>query len=294
MRIPPLVAAAFLLASAPPAAAQSLAACGFDSTVEELVLLERLDASVRYDPEPMIAYDWRAAYDRIAVVELPAVENRYALFESDRKRRSDIAIRGTVNLKNALFDVEFLKRRSPELGVALHSGFEKVAYALYADLRPRLRREYAVRVSGHSLGAAEAIIVAMLLSRDGFRIERVLASAPPKVTDAAGWARFASLPVLRVAAPYDPVPFLPPRGPVYEDSPYIQGGGILLLLGGSRVAAVEGSYFDDLPSAMRQVVAEKRHFDVAEHLMPNYLARLFAKEGKVERVDPAEWERYAK
>jgi triacylglycerol lipase len=282
----------FLL-TASPASAVDLADYGFETSVSELLHLERLNRSVRFDAESAIRAEWKGEYDRVTAVELEAVENRYVLFENDALRRVDVAIRGTTNFKNAAFDVEFLKRRSDTLGIYLHRGFEKVAFALYADLRPRLREGYAIRVAGHSLGAAEAIIVGMLLERDGYRVERVLASAPPKVTDAEGWSRFASLPVVRMVGPYDPVPFLPPKSLMYGSDPYVQGGKLLLLLDGTRFTVISGDFFDDIPDVLRQAVAERRYFGVKDHLLAVYLLRLSPKAEGMEYVLPERWESFA-
>jgi hypothetical protein len=248
---------------------------------------------VRFDPAPRVEADWGGAYDRVAVVELASVRNRYALFENDGSRRADVAIRGTVNARNALLDVEFMKRRSDVLGIFLHSGFEKAATALYNDLRPRLKAGYRIRVAGHSLGAAEAIIVAMLLSRDGFSVDLVLASAPPKVTDAEGWKAFKDLPVVRMVGPWDPVPFLPPRSLMYGRKPYVQGGPILLLLDGACFSVIDGSYYDDMPHALREAQADGRLFEVKDHLLSAYLTRLLPKAEGAEFVNPGDWEKYA-
>ncbi len=277
----------------PASPALSLSSFGIQTTVEELIQLERLNRSVRFDSAAAIAADWEKTYDRVTVVELPSVENRYALFEDEANRRADVAIRGTANFKNAVFDLEFLKSKSAVLGISLHSGFEKVAFALYADLRPRLIKDYIIRISGHSLGAAEAIIVGMLLQVDGFDVERVVASAPPKVTDAEGWSRFSGLPLVRMVGPFDPVPFLPPQKPFYEDHPYIQGGKLLLLLDGRKFTVLDPSFYDSLPAAARQAYADGKHFDAADHLLPKYLERLLPKGEGIEFVDAAAWEAYA-
>lgn len=274
-------------------ATSAIAGLGVPTTVSELLLLEELNRSVRFDSEAEIRSEWEGSYGRIAVVELPGVDNRYALFENERLRRTDIAIRGTVNLKNAIFDLEFLKNTSGTLGIALHTGFERVAAALYADLRPRLSAGYAIRIAGHSLGAAEAIIVGMLLTNDGYRVEKILASAPPKVTDADGWSRFGSLPVIRLVCPYDPVPFLPPRDLLYKRDPYVQGGTLILLLEGAKYTLLDSSFFDDLPDEARRAFAEGRHFAAADHLLAAYLARLKPKAEGLEYVDSRYWERYA-
>jgi hypothetical protein len=288
-----LLSAALSLASPAAARAFDLTDYGYGATMGDLLYLERLNRSVRFDPEAKIQDDWGGRYARIEVVELASVESRYAAFVDDERRRVDVAIRGTVNLRNAAFDVEFMKRRSELLGIYLHSGFEKAANALFEDLKPRIPEGYSLRVAGHSLGAAEAIIAGMLLSREGYRVELVLASAPPKVTDAEGWARFSSLPVIRLAGPYDPVPFLPPKGPIYGHDPYIQGGRVVFILDGAKFTLMDGSFFDGPPDEVMKVFAEGRHFKVREHLLPAYLARLEPKVAGLEYVSSAAWENYA-
>jgi len=292
-----LLAAALLcraaFAATAEAGAPAISGLAARATIAELTLLERLNRSVRFDAEVAIKAEWGDSYGRIDVVELPDVENRYALFEDDARRRVDVAIRGTVNLKNALFDIEFLKSRSASLGISLHGGFERVAAALYADLRPRIRDGYSIRIAGHSLGAAEAIIAGMFLARDGCRVELVLASAPPKVTDAEGWSRFPLLPVVRLVGPYDPVPFLPPKDLLYGRDPYVQGGPALLLLDGAKYTILDSSFFDSMPDEARKAFGEGRHFAAADHLIGAYLARLESKAGGAEYVGPEGWERYA-
>jgi hypothetical protein len=288
-----LLAPIFALSLASPLPAVDLEELGFPTRFAEIIELEELNRAVRFDSAAQIEAAGAADFDRVTVVELSSVRSRYALFEDDKSGRAVVAIRGTVNLENAASDLEFMKMRSPELGVYLHSGFEEVALALYADLKPRIGKDRSLRLTGHSLGAAEAIILGMLLSRDGYSVDLVLASAPPKVTDAEGWARFASLPVVRLAAPYDPVPFLPPRSLFYGRDPYIQGGKLLFILDGSRFSVVDSSWFDDFPDAERAAVSDRRSFAVADHLLSTYLARLLPKAQGSEYVEPAQWQRFA-
>jgi hypothetical protein len=81
---------------------------------------------------------------------------------------------------------------------------------------------------------------------------------------------------------------------MYDESPYIQGGKILFLLKGTLFTVLEGSYYDDLPDAVKNASAEGRRFRAALHRLPAYLARLLPKESGVTFVGPTEWERYEK
>ena len=68
-----------------------------------------------------------------------------------------IAVRGTDNLENVKTDVEYNEDRDAILGIYLHRGFQRSAMAAYAVVKPRLRRDYSLRVTGHSLGGAVAV-----------------------------------------------------------------------------------------------------------------------------------------
>lgn len=252
----------------------------------------RLEASIRYDDEAKIRRDWGAEFDELAVVEVPSVENRYLLGTKNAERVQEIAIRGTVNLRNAVFDAEILKERDPRLGIRLHRGFARVAEAVYVDLAPRLKEGYGLRIYGHSLGAAEAAILGMMYHRDGIAVELVLASGPPKVTDAEGWAAFSGLPILRIASGLDPIPFLPSSEIFYGSDPYIQGGSLLLLLEGPYYAQADSSFFDALGRAIGDAEAIKSSFGLPSHSIKHYVALLEAKVDKAILVPQESWTEY--
>jgi hypothetical protein len=272
----------------------TLGTFGFDTSFQELLLLERLNFSVRFDSESRIESEWNTSYDHISVQVIDSVQNRYGLFVNDTLQRADIAIRGTVNLMNVILVLRHEKNRNAVLGINLHSGFEKTALALYADLRPRLDADYTIRISGHSLGAAEAIIVGMLLVHDGYTVEKIIASAPPKVTDAEGWALSPdTLPIIRFANVLDPIPFFPSRSTAYDSDPYIQGGDILLLLEGPHFTVKESSFYADLPAEKEAIEATGYDFGATDHFMKQYMTRLRAKTSYSVFVFPGVWTRYA-
>jgi triacylglycerol lipase len=266
---------------------------GFPITLPELALALALNRSVALESVVEIRARWSSTFSRIDVVELASVENRYILFSDDADKRQYVAIRGTANLKNAMYDVQLFRERSPVLGIDVHKGFNKVARAVYADLRPRLEPGYKFHIGGHSLGAAEALLVGMMLATEGLSVERIVASGVPKVTDAAGWSKFSSLPVVRVVAPFDPVPFLPPRNLVYDEKPYTQGGTLLMLLDGRYFTVLRPEFYDSLSVSMRDIKSSGKHFDVPDHLVKNYVTRLEAKVNGVELVDEIGWMLYA-
>ncbi|MEN6477039.1 MAG: lipase family protein [Rectinema sp.] len=266
---------------------------GFHVTLPQLAFALELEETVTFDTPAEAEARWNATFSRIEIIELPGVKNRYGIFVDDTGHNQYVAIRGTANFHNALLDVEFFKEKSPELEIFVHRGFETAARALYADLKPRLVHGYRLYISGHSLGAAEAQLLGMMLKVDGVAVTRIVASGPPKITDAEGWRRYADLPVVRVAAPFDPVPFLPPGGLVYDENPYIQGGPLLMILDGRAMTVVKPEFFGTLSDAFRAIGKAGKKFDIADHMVRSYAARLNEKAGGVIFVNASDWLRYA-
>jgi pimeloyl-ACP methyl ester carboxylesterase len=148
-------------------------------------------------------------------------------------------------------------------------------------------------VCGHSLGAAEAIIVGMYLTKAGYKVDTIVASGPPKVTDAEGWETFKDLPVLRITAAFDPMPFLPPAK-LYAKSPFEQGGPLLMLLDGPYFTVAPSAYYDAMNPAFQDVTKASDHFDVLDHRVWTYRDRVVEKRGEIHFVPFAEWKSFAK
>jgi triacylglycerol lipase len=245
----------------------------------EIVRLTKAYRSMRYDELPVIHATLDPQYDDLVVVDLAATENRYMLGTLASAKRHEIWIRGTVNRQNAFTDMEFAKRRDAQLGINLHRGFMAYATAVFEDLVRRLRPGYEVVIFGHSLGAAEATILGMLLSTGGWKVKRVYASGSPRVTDAEGARKFADLPVLRIINEGDPVPLLPPRTLVSPADPYVHLGPAVLLLDGPYYCMIGEQYGDEAlgPDVWRTMSQGGLRADIMEHLIPAYLDRLLPK-----------------
>lgn len=265
---------------------------GFDIDLRRLDELLRFETSVRTEESGKISAEWGDRFESLLIVDLPSVRNRYAYAVDRRDGCQLVAIRGTANVENAILDVEFRKDLSPYLGIELHRGFEKAALAVFRDLEPRLGKDLPVFVAGHSLGAAEAIILGMLLKRSGHEVASIVASGPPKVTDATGWEHFKDLSVIRIVDPFDPVPFLPFRS-LYSKAPYEQGGPLLMLLDGPYLTIVPPGYYDDLPDALKGASSVGDHFDVPDHRVWTYADRAGEKLDSASFVPFSDWERYA-
>ena len=285
-----LLTALAVLLTALPAHADSPSVPDFPT----IVRLSEAYRAMRYDSLPDIHAALDPSYDELVVVDLPQTQNRYMLGTRADGGRHEIWIRGTANTKNAFSDVEFSKRRDARLGINLHHGFRDMAAAVYDDILPRLRRGYELMIFGHSLGAAEATILGMLLSTDGWKVTQVYASGSPRLTDAEGARKFAGLPVVRIINEGDPVPLLPPRTLVSPADPYVHLGPAVVLLDGPYFCMLGEQYGDEAlgPDFWRSVKVIGLRADIREHFFLSYLERLGPKlEGPVE-VSWADRERY--
>jgi triacylglycerol lipase len=272
-------------------------AASADRTVPDFAEVFRLSEaywSMRYAPPQETRAAWGPSYDELAVVDIPSTENRYMIGTDRAARRQDIWVRGTANLQNALADMEVAKRRSPKLGINLHRGFEDMALAVYRDILPRLEPGFSLVIFGHSLGAAEASILGLMLQRDAFPVARVYASGSPRLTDAAGAAAFASLALVRIVNEGDPVPVLPPRTLVSPRDPYVHIGDAVVLLDGPYFCRLSEQGKDDPLAAdfWRSLKTGTLAGDVKEHFIQSYIERLRQKTVNPIEVPAADRARY--
>ncbi|HWP68698.1 MAG TPA: hypothetical protein VN437_05300, partial [Rectinemataceae bacterium] len=177
-----IVLCAVMLFEAPSiqAADQDLSAYGFNISTDELVEILNLQRSMRLDPKAKIEADWASRFVDLQVREMERSENVYIYAVDTVRKRQIIAIRGTANLVNVFLDIEFWKDKSSVLGIRLHHGFEVAASIVFKDVQQFLGQDMPIVLCGHSLGAAEAIIVGMFLTKAGYRVEKIIASGPPK------------------------------------------------------------------------------------------------------------------
>ncbi len=141
------------------------------------------------------------------------VDVQYFLETDAQRKTQTISIRGTSNKANKLEDIDIEKVPDPVLGINLHKGFREDALALQADVTPYLKKDYTIRVTGHSLGGAVAAIKAHLLFADGYKVTRLVTFGGPKLTDAQGREAIEDgIDVTRVVNEADIVPTVPPTG----------------------------------------------------------------------------------
>lgn len=152
-------------------------------------------------PPPLVAACQVANRYFVHVGHLPGEEHR---------RVHHIAIRGTVSLADLSIDLKIRQVFDEECGCLFHAGFKEVADVVADDVVQFLEDGAKVKIAGHSLGGAVAIIVAAKLRLRGYDVEKVMTFGAPMVTDAAGAALLRDfLPVMRVTHERDPIPLTP-------------------------------------------------------------------------------------
>jgi len=131
--------------------------------------------------------------------------------ETDSEKKLQwIAVQGTDNLKNIKEDIQLAKVKDPILDIYLHRGFQKAAMKTYNAIKPKLKKDFSLKITGHSLGAAIAVIIEAYLHHDGYLIDKAITFGEPKLTNKEGMEKLNSLPLLRVINHNDPVPLVPP------------------------------------------------------------------------------------
>jgi len=139
-------------------------------------------------------------------------ESRYMYAKDTTAHRQYIYLSGTNSQTMWQFDFDLAAHYEYDFECFLHRGFNNSALTVLDDLQYRLELDYPITIVGYSLGGGMAVILGKYLQINGFMVDSVTTFGQPKVTDAAGKAVFADLPLLRFVNIHDPVPRLPPDG----------------------------------------------------------------------------------
>ncbi len=141
---------------------------------------------------------------------VPGVEVNYFVATNDALKHHIIAVRGTANIENAIVDVSLKLLADAHAKIALHQGFAQSAEGIYKAVLPRLNKDYEISTTGHSLGGAVAVILAMYLDIDQYNLGPIITFGQPKVTNVSGALAFRHLNVNRLVTAQDLVPLVPP------------------------------------------------------------------------------------
>lgn len=211
----------------------------------------------------------------------------YFLATNAQTRTQVVSVRGTTNIENAMVDILLKLRPDKTAGIQLHEGFGFAARQVYTELKPLLKADYRIRTTGHSLGGAVALILAIYIDADRFNIDQVITFGQPKVTNIAGANKISDLNVIRVVTPLDIVPLVPPLDPLDINNldVYWHTGKEVILLAGNHYAVVEG-----LESMLRATRFTQQPFNqenIGNHKMSFYLDMIDLKK-KSSRLVPYE------
>jgi triacylglycerol lipase len=138
-----------------------------------------------------------------------------------------VAFRGSVSLADWVANVQAVRDPGPLHATKVHEGFQDAVYAAVMKLTLRIidmrRDDEEIWLTGHSLGGAQAVLLAGMLFENGVPVNGLYTFAAPragnKAFEAALEAAFAareaqlgvSVPHYRYVNEHDLVPHVPPE-----------------------------------------------------------------------------------
>ena len=202
---------------------------------------------------------------------------RMFLVTDDQRNLQILSIRGTVTGNDLAdgIDVRKLGKIFSDGKIMYFRGFLEETNHLFTAVRPRLKKDYDLRIIGHSRGGAMALILYKMLTNAGFdpaKIE-VVTFGQPKITNRDGANKYGRLNLTRVVNGRDLVPRYPFFGPIANvNGRYIQFGQAVYLWKDRAWSLV--------PSAEERRITRKQHFikigeaRVRFHPIKRYIERL--------------------
>jgi len=211
---------------------------------------------------------------RYAITTIKTIDNSFIRFyvATDQSTKSQlVAIRGTSNVENALVDLDAQLIPHNTLGIKLHRGFTTAATQISNELAKILDKSHTIHLTGHSLGGAIAVILAMDLSARGYNVGEVVTFGQPKVTNMLGARKFSQLNISRIVSDTDVVPLVPPVDflDLAKLDIYWHLGKEIVLFPGKFYSKLEG-----LKSMMRGLTFINKRFsedDLYAHQMTTYI-----------------------
>ena len=215
---------------------------------------------------------------------IPDSQISYFIATDEQTKSQIIAIRGTSNIVNALIDIELKLVTDEYSGLRLHQGFSEAAREIHKQIKPQLKAEYKIDITGHSLGGAIAQILAIYLDIDQFKIGRITTFGQPKVTNFAGASRFDHLNIIRVVTATDIVPLAPLIDPldINDLDIYWHAGKEVILLDDNQYAVLQG--INSMLRVTRFTQKAPNEKNLTQHLMSYYLEKLEAITHSAKRV----------
>jgi len=243
-------------------------------------------SSTAYQKSPAIGQNGSLKNYKISHYNnIPGFEISYFLATNDVTKSQVIAVRGTSNIENALVDIALELTTDKRTGIRLHNGFSQTAQAIYSEIKSQIKTDYVIDTTGHSLGGAVALILAMYLDTDNFNVGKVVTFGQPKVTNIAGANKFQHLNIIRVVTAKDLVPLVPPFDPVdlKNIDIYWHPGKEVILLADNTYAIIEG--IESMMRAIKFTQEPLSENNLQNHQMNQYL-KMVAKKIPSARLVP--------
>ncbi|KAG2227714.1 hypothetical protein INT45_004756 [Circinella minor] len=221
--------------------------CPHCSKTNHLEIVETFDTIV-YDTNVLVARD-----DKKKII--------YVVFRGKTKKNTFSAVVVIVScsasLQNWLADMNIILTNYPGVTSArVHAGF----YNSYKDVQSRLMStiksqvskyaNYAVHVTGHSLGGATALFNALDLHENGITNIRLITQGQPRTGNKAfaNYVAGTGIPYMRAVNQRDVVPHVPDIGYSHAGDEFWEKTG---LLGGVQVCATsDGLETDDCANSI--------------------------------------------
>ena len=209
----------------------------------------------------------------------------YFLTTDRHSQQQTIAVRGTSNIENAMVDITLKLVLDEYSGLYLHSGFAHAAQQVYKSVKPLLNKDFKIETTGHSLGGAVAVILAIYLDRDGYQISQTTTFGQPKVTNLGGANTLEHLNIIRVVTPRDLVPLVPLFDPLDINNLDIfwHAGKEVVLLDENKFAILTG--INSMLRATRFTQQTPDEENLRHHTMQLYLDLLGKRIDSAEQVD---------
>ncbi len=202
------------------------------------------------------------------------VEVNYLVATNDTLKHHIITVRGTANIKNIIVDISLELLPDEHAKIALHQGFSHAAEGVYKAVLPMLNKDYKISTTGHSLGGAIAVILAMYLNIDQYTLGPIITFGQPKVTNVRGALAFRHLDVTRVVTSQDLVPLVPPLDAMdlSKFDIYWHLGKEIVLLKGYDYAVLDG--VKSMMRATKIINSTLSQENLEHHKMVEYLEHL--------------------
>jgi hypothetical protein len=210
-------------------------------------------------------------YQLVQYSNVPGVEINYFVATNDTLKHHVIAVRGTANVENAIVDISLKLLPDKHAKIPLHQGFAQAAEGIYKTVLPKLNKDYEISTTGHSLGGAVAVILAMYLDIDQYTLGPIITFGQPKVTNVSGALAFRHLDVIRVVTSQDLVPLVPPLDAIdiNKIDIYWHLGKEIVLLNENDYALLEG--IKSMMRSTKVINTTPNQKNLYDHQMSGYL-----------------------